>query len=227
LPKADNPLRNSRDSARRPLTDNQRNRRQRILEATRELVTQHGYEGTIMRDVATLADVSATTLYNLYHTKDKLLLAALREQVGRSARLAAIDAPRPGYRYLLAHAHHVADYTNQSPTYVAAISQALFRAAAGDALVSVLLGVLREDVARSLACMMQDHELIPSTDLDRLATLLTGAFWSTFFLWDKGLIKLSGLEATLQQNYLSLLIPCTQGPARTILEGMYGTTAES
>ena len=208
-------------SPKRQLTQNQRDRRARILKATRALVTDHGYDGTIMRDVAARADVSATTLYNLYRTKDELLLAALRERIGDSARLAAADAPQPGYQYLLAHVHHVAAHTRAAPSYVAAISQALFRAAPGDELVDVLISELRDNIHHSLSQMFERGELSETTDLSDLATRLAGTFWSTFLLWTKGLIELEALEPTMRRAYLSALIPCCRGATRAALEAAF------
>ncbi len=205
----------------RPLTANQQARRRRILEATLELVTEHGYHGTVMRDVATRADVSATTLYNLYNTKSELLLAALRERIVESVRLALRDAPEPGYRYLLALVHHVAESTRRAPEFVTAISEALFRAAPGDELVTVLMDVLRRDIANSLEQMQDQDGLVAHCDTPRLASALTGAFWSTFLLWHKGLIGLAELEPTLRQVYLSLLIPASRGETRAYLEDVY------
>ena len=65
-------------SSQRKLTPNQQARRSRILTAAQALLGEHGYDGMIMRDVAARAGVSPTTLYNLYNTKDELLLEALR-----------------------------------------------------------------------------------------------------------------------------------------------------
>ena len=56
------------------LTPRQESRRHRILLVAREMVADHGYEGMVMSEVAERADVSPTTLYNLYNTKDELLL---------------------------------------------------------------------------------------------------------------------------------------------------------
>ena len=210
-------------STQRPLTTNQRARRFRILKATQRMVTEHGYSGTIMRDVAALADVSATTLYNLYNTKDELLLAALTESIVESAQRAHQDAGGPGYRYLLAHAQHVAEFTRTQPSFVSAISEALFRASPGDALVVMLMDQLCEDARKSLDAMAAAHELAAGADLSGMATRLTGAFWATFLLWSKGLIQLDALEDTLRDSYLSVLIPASQGDARTALEVAYAS----
>jgi TetR/AcrR family transcriptional repressor of nem operon len=204
-----------------PLTANQQRRRARILDATRDLVTRHGYDGMIMRDVAALAEVSATTLYNLYNTKDELLLEALRERVTDSTARAARQTDGPGCAYLLAHINNVCEETRQTPAYVAAIAQALFRASPGDPLAKVLLNDLRGDVMRSLGAMKDARELKPDTDLEELATALAGSFWSVFLLWDKGLLKLADLGRAQRSGYLSALIPAARGQTRLALERNY------
>lgn len=203
------------------LTPNQQRRRTRILDATRELVTRHGYDGMIMRDVAALADVSATTLYNLYNTKDELLLAALRERITHSSTQAALESDGPGYEYLLAHVRNVCKETRRAPAYVGAIAQALFRASPGDPLTQVLLGALRDDTLQSLRAMHDRGELHSGIDASELATALAGSFWSVFFLWDKGLLKIGDLERAQLKGYLSVLIPAAQGKARNELEKRY------
>jgi AcrR family transcriptional regulator len=203
------------------LTANQLRRRARILDATRELVTRHGYDGMIMRDVANIAEVSATTLYNLYNSKDELLLEALRERVTVSAAAAADATDGPGCAYLLAHVSNVCTETRREPAYVAAITQALLRASPGDPLVEVLLNELREDTMRSLTAMRDADELKPDTGLGELATALAGSFWSVFLLWDKGLLQLTDLERAQLRGYLALLIPATSGSTRLALEQRY------
>jgi len=204
-----------------PLTANQRERRTRILDATRELVTRHGYDGMVMRDVAARAEVSATTLYNLYNTKDELLLAALRERITDSATAAAAQSDRPGYEYLLALLRNVCRETRSTPAYVAAIAQTLFRASPGDPLTEVLLAGLREDISQSLAAMTEHGELDPGVSTHGLATALAGSFWSVFLLWDKGLLNLDDLERAQIGGYLSILIPATVGRAHQELEARY------
>ena len=204
-----------------PLTANQRERRARILDATRELVTRHGYDGMVMRDVAARAEVSATTLYNLYNTKDELLLAALRERITDSANAAAAQSNGPGYEYLLALVRNVCRETRSTPAYVAAIARALFRASSGDPLTEVLLAGLQADISQSLAAMTDKGQLDPAASTNHLATALAGSFWSVFLLWDKGLLNLGDLERAQLSGYLSILVPAAVGPARQELEVRY------
>lgn len=62
-------------------------RRSRIIAAARELVVKHGYDGLTMRDLADKARVSVPTLYNLFGSKDAILVAGLE-------RTAAVIASR-------------------------------------------------------------------------------------------------------------------------------------
>ena len=56
------------------LTTRQKARRASILQAVRHLLTQCGYDGLSMRQVAVEAGVSPSTLYEIYESKDTLIL---------------------------------------------------------------------------------------------------------------------------------------------------------
>ena len=150
----------------RTLTPKQQNRRAGILDAARKLVARHGYDGMIMRDVATLAKVSPTTLYNLYNTKDELLLEALRDSVADAARRTAEETSALGYERLVVHVHHSVQQTREEPAYSKAINQALLRANKGDQIVEVLIGGTKAAIAESLHAMLAQKRLHGKTDID-------------------------------------------------------------
>ena len=60
-------------------------RRVRILAAARKLVTKCGYDGLTMRELAQVARVSVPTLYNLFGSKDAILVAELESTVQKIA----------------------------------------------------------------------------------------------------------------------------------------------
>jgi AcrR family transcriptional regulator len=207
--------------AERRLTPNQRERHRRILLATRNLVAKHGYDGMIMRDVAMLANVSPTTLYNLYNTKDELVLAALRDSLTESWAQPAAETDGPGVDYLLATLCQSVAQTQSEPAYSEAIVQALLRAGKGDALIDVLLRGSRNPVAESLSAMAQRNELLSETDIEAVSDVLIGAFWSGYLLWSKGVVGLDRLEPLLKRSYLSVLIPVCRADVRRELEDRY------
>lgn len=61
-------------------------RRQRILQAARELIHEGGLEGLSMRRLARLAELSTRTLYNLYGAKEDILFALMEESVEELGR---------------------------------------------------------------------------------------------------------------------------------------------
>jgi AcrR family transcriptional regulator len=74
-------------SARRPrarrvqaLTAEQIGRRDRILAIARDLLTARGVAGVTMRELAQLSGVTLKTLYDIYGSKDALLVAAVRDR---------------------------------------------------------------------------------------------------------------------------------------------------
>ena len=61
------------------LEEHKAERRSRILATARDLIAQRGYAGLTMRDLAQASRVSVPTLYNLFGSKQALLLGELEE----------------------------------------------------------------------------------------------------------------------------------------------------
>ncbi len=203
------------------LTPRQQDRRHRILAAARDMVAQRGYDGMIMSEVAAQAGVSATTLYNLYNTKDELVMTALQESITERALQVAAESDGPGWDYLVRSMVANAQTANDEPAYAEAIMHALLRASPGDALVEMLFDNVRKDMLRSIRAMAEKKELLPNVNTEELALAMTGVYWSSFMLWNKGLLKLPMLERQLQRNCLSLLIPASTGKVKKELEARY------
>ena len=203
--------------AERTLTPNQAARRARILSAARELVAEFGYDGMIMRDVAIAAKVSPTTVYNLYNTKDELLIAALDDAVAQGWHQGVVDVPNPGLERLLHQTELAAAETTASPAYAKAIAQALFRASEGDQIIDLLLKGGQQAVMLSLRAMQDVGEIQSDVDLSRLALDMVMAFWGTYFQWSSGLIETKHLERALRRQYLSHLALVTEGEAAELI----------
>ena len=205
-------------SSKKRLTPNQQARRTRILDAARQLVASDGYDGMIMRDVAELASVSPTTLYNLYNTKDELLLAALRDSVAESWSRSSAEVPELGFQRLMVQLHNSVEQTRESPAYARAITQALLRAGGDDQITRVLLYRNRDALELSLTAMQADGSLDPATDTTELATTLVGCFWANYMLWSKCVFDEDALEAALKRDFQRQLLPVTRGALRQTLE---------
>lgn len=201
------------------LTPRQEDRRDRILGVARQMVADYGYGGMVMSEVAERAEVSPTTLYNLYNTKDELLLEALRDfMVTSYQQVGEMSEAGPGWKYLLKVMEFGAALRSSEPAYAEAITDALLRAGQGDALTELLLRAVRQDFLLSLAKMAERGELRKEVDVEHLATILLGNYWSTFMMINKGLEVISRMRVSLTVNLLAVLIASSQGAARDEME---------
>ena len=206
-------------SKAKSLTPRQEDRRHRILGVARQMVADYGYGGMVMSEVAERAEVSPTTLYNLYNTKDELLLEALRELMVISyQRVGEMSELGPGWKHLLKVMEYGAALRASEPAYAEAITDALLRAVQGDALTELLLRGVRQDFLLSLAKMEERGELKKEVDVEHLATILLGNYWSTFMMINKGMEAISRMRVSLLVNLLSVLIASSQGAARDEME---------
>jgi len=201
------------------LTPRQESRRHRILLGAREMVADHGYEGMVMSEVAERAEVSPTTLYNLYNTKDELLLEALRELIViNHQKVGEMSDDGPGWKYLLKLMENAALLRSSEPAYAEAITDALLRAVQGDALTELLLKAVRQDFLYSLTKMADQGELRQEVDVEHLATILIGNYWATFIMINKGMEVISGMRLSLLVNMLSVLISASRGAVKEEME---------
>ncbi len=203
-------------------TPRQEARQDRILEVARELIAQHGYDGLTMRDLANSADVSPTTLYNLYANKDALVLAAVADLLALTHSRLEAFVPESGYEQILAAIDFNAQQIEQTPEYAAAMTRALFQAPPDHALVRSLLWATHRMTLESLRTMQRLDQLRPETDLTHLARILTGTPWGCLLMWIKGLLPLPDIRRTLRDTALALLIANTQTGTRRVLQERLG-----
>ncbi len=76
-------------------------KRNRILSATVEAVTELGYEGIRMRELAERCGVTVPTLYNQFGGKDQLIARALEDAIGIEKRMVSARGLEPGYDRLI------------------------------------------------------------------------------------------------------------------------------
>lgn len=202
----------------RQLTPKQEDRRHRILSAARELVADQGYEGMVMSQVAERAGVSPTTLYNLYNTKDELVLAALRDLLVENTLKIEQESIGLGWKQIVRRVHNGGLQSQSAPAYAEAITHSLLRANPGDALVEMLLTTLSQVYLESLIAMSERNEIKPGVDIKELSASLVGVYWSSFMLWNKGVIRLQEIDHRVEMNILSMLFACTQGQAHIDIE---------
>ena len=171
-----------------------------------------------MKDLAAASDVSVKTLYNLYSSKDELLLAAVVDLLADLAEQPEVQSTEPGVARLLANVQATSRQVVATPEYADTMARALFQAGKDHRLVDVLLGATREGIQTQLEAAQQQGELLPQVDIQKTATLLTGHQWSVVLMWSKGLLNLEEFEQQAQRSQLQTLIPLCSDEIRARLE---------
>jgi AcrR family transcriptional regulator len=193
-------------------------RRTSILEATRDLISKRGYEGTTVRDVAELAGVAKGTLYNIYGGKDQLIFSAvidIRDDIGE--RTLDLD-PNPGLDTILKINQAVIEEIVRTPTYAEAISRALFSAPAATMLVRTLIATPIEVTGKDLEAAKARGEIESDVDTQMLARQLEMQRWGLILALSTGQIPINDLAHEVTHAMARILQSVVLPDGRAILE---------
>ena len=188
------------------LTPRQADRRQRILEATRDLLADAGYEGLQMRLLAERAGVAPMTLYNLFGNKDDLILVALRDMLGDIARRAQSTGKR-GIELLVENVALTAEQILTTPKYAQAMALMLFNAPEDSPIAQTLLINNVEQSRRRISEMLDAGEVDDTVDSELLARSLAVCGWAVILLWIKGVVPDAEFRHQYQCAPLLVLAP--------------------
>jgi AcrR family transcriptional regulator len=185
------------------LTDDQRDRRQRVIDAAFELGADQGYDAVQMRDVAASANVALATIYRYFPSKDALLLAAMAEWTARLQARVAQSPPRgdtPADQ-LTDVLHRACNAMQRQPK----LSQALVRAlASADAGVEEGSVRTREQIAALGAGVLGDLDAATQSDI---ISVLGHVWYSTLVAWANGRTEFSTVTSELERAVRALVEP--------------------
>ncbi len=187
-------------------TPRQEERRQRILVTARAFLSEHGYDGLNMRELAVAAKVSPTTLYNQFANKDRLLLAALSEMLQTIEwDVSATDAK--GIERVLARADAVTEQINNHPAYAEAMILMLINASPDDPIVRILLTSALGETGMRIDEMLELGEILPNVNREGLLRRLATGGWAAILLWQKKIIPAERLGMQYRENLLASMWP--------------------
>jgi AcrR family transcriptional regulator len=209
------PARNKRGPYSSP---RQEQRQRRILDVARREIAALGYDAITMQGLANASEVSVKTLYNLYGSKDELLLAAvenLLEQLRQHPSLA--EAP-PGVASLLAFYDVLDNQIVATPHYAEVMAKTMFRADKDHRLTRILLGDTGNFASAALEASIDQGEVRSDIDTVAIGKLLMANAWGVILAWSKGLIPLQQFKQRALQSRLMTLVPVCQGSMKQGLE---------
>ena len=177
-----------------------------ILEATRQMLAEVGYNGMTMRNLAERAGVVPGTLYNLYKSKDELILAALEDLldgIGDSL----LRKSEPGIDRLLRFYDFLAQSLDRQPAYAEAMGRALYRSVEGDPLVEILYGRVVRYVQSELGVAQRNGQIKADVDLEIFAKHCTAAGWAVVMAAAMGVFSEEQVSGEYLRAHYMVLIP--------------------
>lgn len=173
------------------LSPSQRERRLRMLEATRTLAARGGFDGVQMRDVADRAEVALGTLYRYFPSKVHLLVAlmhhetrALTDRLERRPVEGATAADR-----VVAVLTRGVQGLQRDPDLAEAMTRALMFA---DASAAADVHAVTELTTNAVIRAMHGPDREPTDDDHAIARVLEQVWLSSLLAW------LSGRSSTAQ-----------------------------
>ncbi len=190
------------------LTDRQQQRRNDILAAARRLISERGYDGVKMRELADASGVTPKTLYHQFDSKENLLRHAVEERfrdIYRDIDDADIDS---GIERLYFIVEGVVGSIRENEAYARSLAPVLASPARSSSLAPIRTAVYR----RALEQMDEAGDLTGAVGIDALNAAVLRHVSALFQAWRHGdIADLGTLGATLELELSLLLAGVTRG----------------
>lgn len=191
-------------------------RQANILTTAREMLAEEGYAATTMRGLAQRAKVAPGTLYNLYKSKDELVVAAvedLLDELGQQANAQSAE----GVERILALAEQTAAAIQNTPRYAEAMARALFRAEADHPLVNLLYARSLPFLKRHIEIAQAEGVLLPDADAELYARHLQAQAWGIIMAWVMGILPLKDVYREYLRSQTMILLSIASAKGRRSL----------
>ena len=201
----------------------QAERRKRILRETLKLLASESPSDISMAHIAELSDVSTKTLYNLFKSRNGLLLAAAAQTRADTQNSANVMSAPAGISRILELTRRTMDTFEKSPEFM-------------ESAMSVVVGISAEDEAEhhrvwstqkwfheALLVAESEDQLLPGTDCLQLSQLLSASQWGVTLMWQKGLISTDTLQRQAIIKHCLDLMPFCRMETRKWLDDLLGS----
>ena len=193
------------------LEEHKAERRARIQKAAAELVTKRGYEGLTMRELAQVARVAVPTLYNLFGSKDAILIAELQAQaIQIAARLP--DGGNSFFQRGMAAFETGMQLVETAPGLYRAVMQMFLTSPESAPMRLRLEEGYIAIMASNLVAAKAAGQLAAWADPDTVAGHMYAQYVATFLSWGGGEIDGPTFRFTALSGICHILAGAARGP---------------
>lgn len=180
-----------------------------------------------MDNIAKLSDVSTKTLYNLFTSRELLLLEAASERLLSLGQSEEVMGAEPGLPRLLAFRVGALSQFEAMPDTARVLISILMRLDSDDADSNARFGPVQRYAEQCLSLAATQGELRPGLNLGEVACLFAANQWGLVLLWEKGLLPLGRMEAQVSLDHHLTLMPLCIGERKRKMETALETLLES
>ena len=195
-------------------------RRKRILRETRRMIAEVGLEGFSIRTLCQRADVAQRTLYNAFHSKDRLIALAIRNAyedinsyIGYRTSAETIDGIVD--RLIAVNRRNL-----KARNYTRAVTSIFFSAGTSKDVWAAIREMVFLNLRQWLDRVERDGELQPWARIDDLAHMFANIEYSIINDWANDRIADEDYIRLLITAVLSLAAGATQGTTQARAQDM-------
>jgi len=201
-------------------------RREQILAAARDLITERGYREVTMRAIAGRCGVSIPTLYNLCGDRRTLLFEAVSSHLTGVLGNISAAASKRGHRKVVAVAEACAVAMCQRPDYHRTMMGVLAGGDGAYELSANLSRMLASEIQVGIDEMRAAAELASWADPAALSHAVAGQIVATASEWASGSLDDENLRSAMVYGVSIALLGVAEGKAtaavRRLAEGSQG-----
>ena len=198
-------------------------RRKRILRETLKLLQEASPADISMAQIAELSDVSTKTLYNLFKSRNGLLLAAAAQTRADTQSSANVMSAPAGISRILELTRRTMDTFERSPEFMESAMSVVVGISAEDEAQHHRVGITQKWFHEALLVAESEDQLLPETDCMQLSQLLAASQWGVTLMWQKGLISLETLRRQAIIKHCLDLMPFCRTETRKWLDDLLGS----
>ena len=205
----------------------QAERRRRILRETLKLLQEASPADISMGQIAELSEVSTKTLYNLFKSRNGLLLAAAAQTRADTQTSINMMSTPVGISRILELTRRTMDTFERSPEFMHSAMSVVVGISDEDEAEHHRVGITQKWFHEALLVAESKDQLIPGTDCMQLSQLLAASQWGVTLMWQKGLISLETLRRQAIIKHCVDLMPFCRMDTRKWLDDLLASMVES
>ena len=201
----------------------QAERRKRILRETLKLLQVASPADISMAQIAERSGVSTKTLYNLFKSRNGLLLAAAAQTRADTQDSANVMSAPAGISRILELTRRTMDTFERSPEFMESAMSVVVGISAEDEAEHHRVGSTQKWFHEALLVAESEDQLLPGTDCLQLSQLLSASQWGVTLMWQKGLISTDTLQRQAIIKHCLDLMPFCRMETRKWLDDLLGS----